>query len=280
MANLADMAAALLEARLDRASARVTASEQADVATVNRLLEAAHQRIESVALRTVESSDEGVGEQIVLLIEAAACEMVASRRNGKEGSGALRGQLLAALAGSAEATRLQLEDLASFLAEAAGQLRSAVSLPGGNGQLAPNPRHGRGSSTADEIRNHAIPLPQVDESRLNKIPTLHCPRLWTAWPGMCKWLMRRRIERSAHAAMWSVLSDYRARLRTWLTDQLRRVTDSFESQIAIVRERTAAPEDDGGRSPIPAGQVRADIEVLRALLPRAPEPSTRLSSSV
>jgi len=74
---------------------------------------------------------------------------------------------------------------------------------------------------------------------------------------------------TAHWAIWSALSDYRHKLRAWLTAELRRLVDAYESQVAPIRARLAS--ETGGEDSAPAAneQVVADLECLRSLLPRA-----------
>ena len=298
IANLGETAAAHLAAQVDRARAGVSATSHFDEATARRVMESADKHLETMSLKITEPSDKDLSERIVQIVVHVADEMVEHARRGERSDDDLRKRVLAQMVEEAESTRSQIEGLGRALAEAIGRLELAAGVmrtapktadtlvrtiaddagdvsSDGDGRPTNDERVFVSTSTdahettiAEELYAPPRPLPQPDEARLNALPRVRCSRLLSVVPGVARWLIRRNVRRHGYWAIWSVLSDYRTKLRTWLTVELRRLSDAYDAHIAPIRIRLAAsPCAD---SPPVAGTdgLLADLEQLRKLMGR------------
>lgn len=277
IANLRETAAAYLAAQLDRADGGLAAgSRHFDAATATRLLESASERIQAMSLKITEPSDKGLAEKVQQLIRHAAIELVERHRRGGR-SEVLRDGLLKNLAQEADETRRQVGELGEFLAETVERLAVVAGKPEraartaavrAEGDAGPDGDERLSAARSGDLLSPPAPLPQPDEARLRELPQVRRPWWWSLSPALARWMTARAVQRRGQGALWSALSDYRHKLRAWLTVELRRLTDAYESQVAPVRARLAAQE--GGDAPPQAAndQLAADVERLRALLPR------------
>lgn len=296
IANLCETAAAHLAAQLDRASAGISASSHFDEATARRVMESTGKLFETVSLKITEPSDKDLSERIVQLVVHAADEMVEHARRGERSDDDLRKRVLAQMVEEAESTRLEAEDLGRSIAEAIGRLDLAAgttrtapktgdtlvrTIAGDSGNVSSN---GDGQPTndgrvfvststdaheitiAEELYAPPRPLPQPDEARLNALPRVGCSRLLSVVPGVARWLIRRNVRRHGYWAIWSVLSDYRTKLRTWLTVELRRLSDAYDARIAPIRTRLAATLTADSPPAAANDGLLADLEQLRKLM--------------
>lgn len=71
--------------------------------------------------------------------------------------------------------------------------------------------------------------------------------------------------------LWSLLSDHRAKLRTWLSASLERLTNAYEAQAAPFRDRLRAAGDgqpgEGEAPAEPIEELEADLKLLRQIAP-------------
>ncbi|MEP0848753.1 MAG: dynamin family protein [Phycisphaerae bacterium] len=258
--NLCDTVAAFLTARLDRAAGSAVFHSAIDQATIRRLMEAAGDRIAAVSLKLTEPTDKGMNDTLSEIMDQTAAHVVEQTRRGNGGEGVLRERLLGAMVHEAETTRAQIEELGRFLAETIERL--ALTLEDMS-RVADDPPHESGAMA--ELRTPPGPLPQPAESRLSDLSPVRCPWLLSLLPGLARSVVRRRIRR-ANWGQWSALSDYRTKLRTWLTVELRRLTEAYESQAALIHERLAAAGREGASPPVATDAVREDLERMQALL--------------
>jgi GTP-binding protein EngB required for normal cell division len=267
VANLAEMAASYVAGMLDRARAAAGDRQDAgathplDATQAQLLLAAAAERIAGVAVRVTEPTDHGVGEQVEQLAQQAATTLVDRARLGEKARRGLSEHALRALAEIADETREQVVALGKALAETIRQLSQAC-----------------GASPAvalDEVIATLAPLPPADEARLRDIPDVRCPRLFALWPRFARWSLHRRIREHYGAMLWSLLSDHRAKLRTWLAASLERLTNAYEAQAALFRDRLRAG-GDGQLTDGSIGGLETDLKLLRQTAPIAPSTGTAL----
>lgn len=246
IANLVELAAAHLAARLDSAGAAVSV-ERSTVA--RRILKDMDDRIAVAAASISEPIDRGVEEQVTELILAAARELVARARRGDSDRGLLREFVAVRLADMAGQTRARLMDLAKFLADGLRQLAADGDV-GDAGWL-------DGSLAEFE------PLPRADEERLSSLPQARCSRLLAAWTSVAEWSQRSELRREAGLALWSLIHDHRLKLRRWLEVNLQHMLDAFEARVAVFRARFGGTAEQGASDETVA-RIRADLAALRA----------------
>lgn len=263
IANLAETAGTYLAGMLDRARAAgqdAAATSPFDTAKAQQLLAEAAEHIAAVAVRVTEPTDKGVADQVAQLAQGASAALVEQARRGEAGRGTLAGDSLRALAGMAADTRGLITDLAAALGARVAQLSEAFGLPP--------------AVALDEVVGTLAPLPPADEARLREIPDVRCPRLLAAWPRFARWSVRRRIHERCGAMLWALLSDHRAKLRTWLAASLERLTNAYEAQAALVRDRLRA---GGAGEPIGESieELEADLKLLAQIAPAGTTPALR-----
>lgn len=294
IANLAETAAAYVAGKLDRARATLGVETTFDPAKAQRLLAAAAEHLAVVAARVTEPPDQGVAEQVAELAESASRALVEQARRGTGSPRPLAAQARRTLAGMADETRGQITALGERLGTIVRELSDSLGMspatwspaaettsasrplfPSARDAAPPSPvtRTSRGEvdsppqSVVEEVLATLAPLPPADETRLREIPDLRCARMLAWWPGLATWLLRRRIHDRGGAALWSLFSDHRARLRTWLADSLERLTNAYEAQAALYRERLRDGGDGepGGES---IEELETDLERLGQIAPR------------
>ncbi len=293
LANLAETAASYLAGKLDRARMTPGAETTFDPVKAQRRLAAAAEHLAVVAARVTEPPDQGVAERIAELAESASRALVEQARRGTRSPRALAAQALHELAGMADETRGQITTLGERLSATVRELSDSLgmspatwspaaattssSLPLSQSVRDPSPlspvahtSHGRvesaPQSVVEEVLATLTPLPPADETRLREIPDLRCVRILAWWPGLATWLLRRRIHDRCGAALWSLFSDHRSKLRTWLADSLERLTNAYEAQAALYRERLRDGGDGepGGES---IEELESDLEQLGRIVP-------------
>jgi GTP-binding protein EngB required for normal cell division len=261
VANLAEMAASYVAGMLDRARAATGdrqdtgAARPLDATQAQRLLAAAAERIAEVAVRVTEPTDHGVAERVKQLAQQATTTLVDRARLGEKAPRGLGEHALRALAEMADETREQVIALGQALAETIRQLSEAC-----------------GASPAvalDEVIASLAPLPPADETRLRDIPDVRCSKLIALWPRFARWSLHRRIRERCGAMLWSLLSDHRAKLRTWLAAGLERITNAYEAQAALFRDRLRAA-GDGQLTDASIGDLETDLNLLQQTTPIAP----------
>lgn len=257
IANLAETAASYLAGMLDRTRASdhrrdVGAPSQLDATRAEQLLATDAERIAAVAVRVTEPIDKGVAEQVSELVHSASTALVDQARRGERTPCALAEYALRALAEMANGARRQIAELGKALGESVGQLSEAFGLPP--------------AVALDEVVATLSPLPPADEARLRDIPDVRCPRLLAIWPRLARCSLRRRIHERCGAMLWSLLNDHRAKLRTWLAAGLERLTNAYEAQAALFRDKLRAA-GDGQSSGEPIEELEADLRALQQLAP-------------
>lgn len=271
IANLAETAASYLAGMLDRARATPGTVSPFDTAKAQQLLASAAERIAAVAVHVTEPTEKGVAEHVAQLAASASAALVEQARRGNGTRRGLSEHAVEALAEMADETRGQIIELGQSLRETVVQLSELFEMPPAPGLPTLLGRGGgrvesRPLSIMDEILATLAPLPAADEARLREIPDMHCSRLLAPWPGLATWLLRGRIRERCGAMLWSLLSDHRAKLRTWLSASLERLTNAYEAQAALFRERlrTAGDGQPGGE---PIEGLEADLSLLRQIAP-------------
>ena len=252
IANLAETAASYLAGMLDRARASPGSVRAFDTAKAQELLAGAAARIAAVAVRVTEPTDKGVAEQVAQVGHEASLALVEQARRGDKRRRALEEHALRALAAMADETRRQVVELGEALGEAVGQLSASFAMPP--------------AVALEEVVATLAPLPAADEARLREIPDVHCWRILALWPGLATWLLRRRIRECCGAMLWSLLGDHRAKLRTWLSSSLERLTNAYEAQAGLFRDKLRAAGDGqpGGES---IKELEADLKLLQPFSP-------------
>lgn len=244
---LIEAAASLLEVRLERLQRgsrdRIDAPTHA---SARRLLRDADDRIADVAAAITRPLENGIGEAIEDLIARSAKELVAARRNGQGGDGVLKRHATAVLAAEAEQARGRMEELRRFLAETAAGLSESLGIR-------PN---------EDVQDGFLAPMPPLDEARLVRLTGESSPRWLSIWPSYARRRIGRRLRLQFKSDLWSMVRDYRERLRGWTEQNLRRTTNAFEARIAIIRASLDAPGGEAGTEQDVA-QLRSDLETLR-----------------
>ena len=104
---------------------------------------------------------------------------------------------------------------------------------------------------------------------IRAIREMRCGRTPTLWLGLATWLLRGRIRERCGAMLWSLLSDHRAKLRTWLAAGLERITNAYEAQAALFRDRLRAA-GDGQLTDASIGDLETDLNLLQQTTPIAP----------
>jgi len=275
IANLAETAAAYLAGMLDRARATdhrqdAGATSQLDTTKAQQLLAADAERVAAVAVRVTEPTDKGVPHQLAQLVHSASAALVEQARRGERVPRALAEHALRALADMSDSTRGQMAELGDALRQTVEQLSAAFGLPP--------------AVTLDEVIATLPPLPPADEARLRDIPDVRCSKLLAVWPRFARWSLRRRIDERCGAMLWSLLSDHRAKLRTWLAASLERLTNAYEVQAALLRDKLRAA-GDGQAAGEPIEGLEADLELLRRIAPagiatkaRGPREESRMAN--
>jgi GTP-binding protein EngB required for normal cell division len=293
IANLAETAASYLAGMLDRARAtrdgehgplaREESAHQFDTAKAQQLLASAAERIAAVAVQVTEPIDRGVAERVAQLAASASAALVEQARRGNGPRRGLSEHAVEALAGMAGETRGQIVELSQSLGETVAQLSESFGMPPASeppslsrrDPLRPPSLLGRGRgrvgsqplSIMDEIFGTLSPLPAADEARLRDIPDVRCSRLLALWPRLATWLLRGRIRDRCGAMLYSLFRDHRAKLRTWLSASLERLTNAYEAQAALFRESLRTGGDgqarEGEAPAEPIDELEADLELLR-----------------
>jgi GTP-binding protein EngB required for normal cell division len=252
IANLAETAASYLAGMLDRTRATPASTSAFDTAKAQQLLAANAERIAAVAVRVTEPTDKGVAEHVTQLAQNASAALVERARRGDKTSGGLTECALRSLAEMADETRGQVAELGKALGETVTQLSESFGLPP--------------PVALDEVVATLAPLPAADEARLRDIRDVRCSRMLALWPGLATWLLRGRIHDRCGAMLWSLLSDHRAKLRTWLAASLERLTNAYEAQATLFRDRLRAG-GDGQPSGDSTDELGADLRMLWEIAP-------------
>jgi len=248
--HLGELASSYLETMIGRSGGTTSQKSGGSGQKVEALLADADDRIAAVVEDTTKPVEAGLSEVLSNIINQAAKEASAATRKGHHGSEALVAATLLAMAETADAARRQLEELARSL----GKILQKISAACG----APN------NLTLNEKVAGFTPLPRADETRLDGIPEVRYPQLFSWWLALALRITKQRIIRQGYWPTWSALSDHRRKVRAWLKDNLDCVCQAYESYAALFRDQLRHTGD--GRVGVEsAEQVQADLALLHGL---------------
>ena len=256
IAHLEEITASYLETMIGHSGGTTSQKYGGSGQKAEALLADADDRIAAVVEYTTEPVEAGLPEVLSRIINQAAEEASAAARKGQSRSEALVASTLSAMAETAETALRKLEELTRSLGEILRRISAAYGAPD--------------SLTLDEAIAGFTPLPRADETRLDDIPKVRYPRIFSWWPARALRIIRRRIMRQGYRPIWSALSDHRRKVRAWLKDNLDRVCQAFESYAALFRDQLRHTGD--WRVAVEsAEQIQADLALLRGLSPVSQE---------
>jgi GTP-binding protein EngB required for normal cell division len=256
IAHLEELAASYLETMMWHSGGTTSHKSGGSGQQAGALLADADDRIAAVVESTTEPVESGLSEVLSRIINQAAKEASAAARKGHPRSEALVAATLLAMAETADAARRQLEELARSLGEILRKISAACGAPD--------------NLALDETIAGFTPLPGADETRLDEVPQVRYPQIFSWWPALTLRIIRRRILRRGYWPIWSALSDHRRKVRAWLKDNLDCVCHAYESYAALFRDQLRHTGD--GRVAIESDeQVQADLALLRGLSPMSQE---------
>jgi GTP-binding protein EngB required for normal cell division len=249
IARLEELAASYIETMMRLSGGTTPQNSGKSLEQAEALLADADDRIAAVVELTTKPVDAGLPGVIDGIIHHAAKEGASPATKGPFRSNALVVSTLRAMTETAEASRLQLEELTRGLGEILRKISAVCGAP-------------NNSTLMNEVVAGFTPLPRADETQLADIPEVRNTRVFSWWPAFALRINRRRIMQQGYWAVWSALGDHRRKVRAWLTDKLDNICQVYESYAALFRDQL---RDAGeGRVGIEKfEQAQADLTLLR-----------------
>jgi len=250
IAHLEELAASYVETMMWHSGGTTSQEYGSGGQQAEALLAEADGRIAAVVECTTRPVEAGLSEVLSHIMNQAAEEASAAGRIGRPRPEALVAATALAMAEAANAAHRQLEELTRSLNEILRKISAACGAPD--------------SLTPEETIAGITPLPRAPETRLDDIPQILYPRVFSWWPALTLRIMKRQIMRRGYWPIWSALSDHRRKVRAWLKDNLDGVCRAYESYAALFRDRLRHT-DEGRVAVESAEQVQNDLALLRGL---------------